>query len=87
VTASHCRVHISWKPTTGEMMTEVACFCGCFYRFSGDIGVCPKCGELVSFTRASSETARQMRDELRLLLGRGADVAQPRTSQSSPSTA
>lgn len=30
-------------------MTDVACFCGCVYAFAGDVGVCPKCGEAVSF--------------------------------------
>jgi len=28
-------------------MTEVACFCGCAYRFDGHLGVCPRCGEPV----------------------------------------
>jgi hypothetical protein len=49
-------------------MTDVACFCGCHYRFDGDSGACPNCGEFVSLGRASDEIAQQMRDELRLLL-------------------
>jgi hypothetical protein len=32
-------------------MTDVACFCGCVYAFADDVGVCPECGEGVSFTR------------------------------------
>jgi len=49
-------------------MTEVACFCGSVYSFSGDIGLCPQCGEYAGFTRASDEEERQMRDELSLVL-------------------
>jgi hypothetical protein len=29
----------------GPMMTDVACFCGCFYSFDGGAGSCPRCGE------------------------------------------
>jgi hypothetical protein len=49
-------------------MTHVACFCGCVYSFSGEIAVCPRCGEYASFTRASAHEEQQMRDELALLL-------------------
>ena len=31
-------------------MTEVACFCGCFFSFDGGAGACPKCGEVASVT-------------------------------------
>ncbi len=48
-------------------MTNVACFCGSVYSFSGDIGACPECGEYASFTRVSTEEERQMRDELALV--------------------
>jgi hypothetical protein len=27
-------------------MTDVACFCGCCYSFSGAAGPCPVCGEI-----------------------------------------
>jgi hypothetical protein len=56
-------------------MTDVACFCGCCYRFDGDSSACPNCGEPVSLERGSDEIAQQMRDELRLLL-KGADPAE-----------
>ncbi len=49
-------------------MTNVACFCGFVYSFSGDLGLCPQCGEYTSFTCASNEEERQMRDELALVL-------------------
>jgi hypothetical protein len=55
-------------------MADVACFCGCCYAFDGDIGVCPKCGEYTSFTHASNEEERQMRDELGLLLRQPAEA-------------
>lgn len=35
-------------------MIDVACFCGCSYSFVGDGGVCPSCGESVSFPRVSA---------------------------------
>jgi hypothetical protein len=31
-------------------MTDVACFCGCFFSFDGGAGACPKCGEVASVT-------------------------------------
>jgi hypothetical protein len=31
-------------------MTDVACFCDCFFSFDGDAGACPKCGEVASVT-------------------------------------
>jgi hypothetical protein len=27
-------------------MTSVACFCGCRYSFSDDVGACPRCGKI-----------------------------------------
>src|SRR5215510_9336699 len=30
------------------MMTDVACFCGCFYSFDGGAGGCPGCGEVAA---------------------------------------
>ena len=32
------------------VMTDVACFCDCFYSFDGGAGACPKCGEVASVT-------------------------------------
>ena len=29
-------------------MTDVACFCNCFFSFEGGAGACPKCGEVAS---------------------------------------
>lgn len=49
-------------------MSDVVCFCGCYYRFAGDIGMCPRCGEYLSLTSVSPEEEQQMRDELDLLL-------------------
>ena len=48
-------------------MTDVACFCGCLYSFSGEVGACPKCGEFASLTCVSPEVDQQMRSELVLL--------------------
>ncbi len=48
-------------------MTDVACFCGCLYSFSGEVGVCPKCGDYASLTCVSPEVEEQMRRELALL--------------------
>jgi hypothetical protein len=31
-------------------MTDVACFCGCFFSFDGGASACPKCGEVASVT-------------------------------------
>ena len=28
-----------------QIMSDVACFCGCCYSFEGDGGACPRCGE------------------------------------------
>ena len=30
-------------------MIKVVCYCGSAYSFAGDVGVCPQCGEHVSF--------------------------------------
>ena len=44
------------------MMTDVACFCGCFYSFEGGAGPCPKCGEVAAVTAApEAESARTCR--------------------------
>lgn len=50
-------------------MPDVVCFCGRYFRFEDDIGVCPRCGEYASLTTVSSEEQHQMRDELDLVLG------------------
>jgi hypothetical protein len=50
------------------VMPDVACFCGRYYRFEGDIGVCPRCGEYASLGAVSPEEEHQMRDELDLVL-------------------
>jgi hypothetical protein len=31
-------------------MTDVACFCGCFFSFDGGAAACPRCGEVASVT-------------------------------------
>lgn len=49
-------------------MPDVACFCGRYFRFDGDIGVCPRCGEYASLSMVSSEEEQAMRDELDLVL-------------------
>jgi hypothetical protein len=45
-------------------MMDVACFCGCVCSFSGDLGVCPRCGEYVTLSRVTLEEERQMRCEV-----------------------
>lgn len=42
-------------------MTDVACFCGRGYSFSGEVGVCPQCGEQTTFSRVTMTDPRQMR--------------------------
>jgi hypothetical protein len=49
-------------------MPDVVCFCGRYYRFQGDIGVCPRCGEYASVTTVSPEERQQMQAELALVL-------------------
>jgi len=49
-------------------MPDVACFCGRYYRFEGDLGSCPRCGEYASLSTVSPEEQHQMRDELDLVL-------------------
>jgi hypothetical protein len=49
-------------------MMNVVCFCGCTYSFSGDLGVCPKCGEYVTFSHVPMDEERQMRGELDAVL-------------------
>jgi hypothetical protein len=35
-------------------MTDVACFCGCYFSFDGGAAACPRCGEVASVTAAPS---------------------------------
>jgi hypothetical protein len=49
-------------------MPDVVCFCGRYYRFDGDIGVCLRCGEYASVTTVSPEEQQQMQAELALVL-------------------
>ena len=35
-------------------MTDVACFCDCFYSFDGGSGACPKCGEVATVMTAAA---------------------------------
>ena len=49
-------------------MPDVVCVCGRYYRFEGDIGACPRCGQYASPSRFSPEARHQMRDELDLPL-------------------
>ena len=49
-------------------MSSVACFCGCVYSFSGDVGVCPKCGVHTTYNHVAIEEERQMRRELDAIL-------------------
>ena len=49
-------------------MIDVACLCGCAYSFSGDLGVCPECGEHVAFGHVPIDEERQMRRELDAVL-------------------
>jgi hypothetical protein len=51
---------------------DVACFCGCRFSCSGDLGACPGCGEYVSLSRVSDVEEKQMRADLDLLLTHGA---------------
>lgn len=54
-------------------MIDVACFCGTAYSFDGDVGVCPKCGEVVSLVGAFPATERRMLEELEQLAPDQAD--------------
>jgi hypothetical protein len=58
-------------------MIEVDCFCGCVYAFSGDIGVCPKCGECATFPCVTTAEARQMRRELGAVIDRSGTLTIP----------
>ncbi len=49
-------------------MPNVVCFCGRYFRFDGDIGACPQCGEYATLRTVSSEEQHQMRDELDFVL-------------------
>ncbi len=63
-------------------MTDVVCLCGRYYRFTGDIGVCPRCREYASLTNVSPEEEHQMRDELDLLLSsHGQSLSTERSGQ------
>jgi hypothetical protein len=48
-------------------MTDVACFCGCFYSFDGGAGACPGCGEVAAVTAgpAAAGTERGQRGRSR----------------------
>jgi hypothetical protein len=35
-------------------MTDVACFCGCYFSFDGGAAACPRCSEVASVTAAPS---------------------------------
>jgi predicted amidophosphoribosyltransferase len=48
-------------------MIDVACFCGYSFSFSGDEGVCPQCGEPVSFSDPVTDRAWEKRERLRRL--------------------
>jgi hypothetical protein len=49
-------------------MPDFVCSCGRYYRFEGDIGMCPRCGEYASVTTVSPEEQQQMQAELALVL-------------------
>ncbi len=51
------------------MMTDVACFCGCFYSFDGGRGACPQCGEDVTLTTGSTLNDAGRRQEEQLAAG------------------
>lgn len=40
-------------------MTDVACFCGCFYWFDDGAGTCPTCGEIAMVMSASTGRSEQ----------------------------
>ncbi|MBV9095670.1 MAG: hypothetical protein JO132_17670 [Streptosporangiaceae bacterium] len=46
-------------------MTDVACFCGCFYSFEGGAGACPKCGQVAAVTAGPllESTGRGQREQ------------------------
>ena len=50
------------------MMMDVACFCGRVYSYSGELGVCPGCGEYVTLSCVANEEEEQMRRELDAVL-------------------
>jgi len=39
-------------------MTDVACFCNCFYSFEDDAGACPQCGAVAAVRTAAASTGR-----------------------------
>jgi hypothetical protein len=50
------------------IVPDLVCWCGRYYRFEGDIGVCQRCGEYASVTTVSPDEQQQMRDELDLVV-------------------
>lgn len=45
-------------------MIDVVCYCGSAYSFAGDVGVCPQCGEHVSFARAPDAEAHDRQETI-----------------------
>ena len=43
-------------------MTNVACFCGCFYSFDSAEGPCPKCGAVAGVHTAAIRLATRDRE-------------------------
>jgi hypothetical protein len=67
-----------WRTSkTGVIqMIDVACFCGTSFSFDGDLGACPKCGEVVNPAGAFPGAERHTLEELdKLALGPEAEVA------------
>jgi hypothetical protein len=44
-------------------MTNVACFCGCFYSFDGAEGPCPKCGAVAGVKTTVIRQASHNREQ------------------------
>jgi hypothetical protein len=45
-------------------MIDVACFCGTSFSFDGDLGACPRCGDVVNLAGAFPAAERRMLEEL-----------------------
>jgi hypothetical protein len=60
-----------------DTMMDVACFCGWVYSVSGDLGVCPNCGDYVTLSRVAVEEERQMRRELDAVLNSHTGLVDP----------
>lgn len=59
-------------------MIDVACFCGTSFSFDGDLGACPKCGDVVNLAGAFPAAERRMLEELDSLASKPqAEVALP----------